>query len=144
MPFISNLARLALIGPAEVQGPSVEPWITTDFMDGVLLLDDFVLPPSGRDVGLIGSIWPASNPQGGQAPQGVDVLSPFDIGDLPQILPMGLESKINPEPGPIICQVDESVSVTSEWDALEAALAPFDGRGPHRFLLEPRFLDWIF
>ena len=64
--------------------------------------------------------------------------------DDPEVLPDGLQSKMSPDPEPIICPGDGFVSVNPEWDALEAALEGHSGRGLHRMLMEPRALDWVF
>lgn len=72
-----------------------------------------------------------------------DTLSPPDDFDRPEILPVGFESKLIPEPDPIICPPGD-VSLFLDPDPVEAALASFsDGRGSHRMLLEPRGVDWI-
>lgn len=64
--------------------------------------------------------------------------------DDPLILPAGLEDKMVAEAEPEVCRPNgEVVSVTSEYDLMEIGLSSFDGRDPHRFLLEPRSLDWI-
>lgn len=64
--------------------------------------------------------------------------------DDPEVLPDGLQSKMSPDPEPIICPGDGLVSVNPEWDALEATLEGHSGRGLHRMLMEPRALDWVF
>lgn len=69
------------------------------------------------------------------------VFEPDDLG--PQILPPGLESKLVADADPIICPGDDTVWARPFIDLAELGLSNFDGRDPHRLLLEPRGLDWI-
>lgn len=66
---------------------------------------------------------------------------PDDLG--PQILPAGLESKQVADADPVICPGDDAVLMRPFIDPAEFGLSSFDGRDPHRILLEPRGLDWI-
>lgn len=114
-------AALAPAVPTDKDGALTLPGLVED--DPLILPQDF--GPSAR-----GAV--------------VDDIVPMDDLD-PLILPAGLESKVTPDEAPVICppgEADIAVART-EWDLAEMGLIDFDGRDPHRILLEPRGLDWI-
>ena len=65
--------------------------------------------------------------------------------DQPLILPSGLETKVAPDEAPVVCPPGEAglLAAPTVWDLAEMGLSDFGGRDPHRFLIEPRGLDWI-
>lgn len=82
----------------------------------------------------------------GPSAKGADVYDIVPMDDLdPLILPVGLESKVTPDEAPVICPPGEAdtIGARTEWDLAEMGLIDFDGRDPHRILMEPRGLDWI-
>lgn len=63
----------------------------------------------------------------------------------PLILPAGLDAKSAADEAPVICPPGEAELSAARpvLDYAEIGLSSFDGRDPHRILLEPRGLDWI-
>lgn len=73
------------------------------------------------------------------------ILPPAFDGTDPLILPAGLEAKQAPDDVPVICPPGDDAQPVArpDWVLAEMGLSNFDGRDPHRFLLEPRGMDWI-
>lgn len=154
MPMIGAIARLARIGiddvdiipadqPAEPYRWFGENW-ALDWLDPSVGDGDFLVPASDGLIGRLGNVLARSDleARGSRSPD-IDTFDPLAPLDRPEVLPAGLEWKTAPEADPVICRPVEAfgdVSLARDWSGLDAGIAE---RNPHRFLMEPRGLDWI-
>lgn len=63
----------------------------------------------------------------------------------PLVLPSGFEPKMSAEEAPVVClPSDDAVVTPARIDLVDLGLSSFDGRDPHRFLVQNQMVDWIY